>query len=168
MHFAIEKDFIFLQLRVMINRTTVGIVLQVSRWTCISSSRGLNRMPHHTASVYLSLFKKQQKSLWEYLYYFKRKVWELWFFFKNFSCVYYCQHSSWFILVGVQWYQLLLAPTNDGFFHLLFPGLYFILFLQSPSLTLVPGEDDTSSLSLFLLPFLVVPGDLPAMAEAAH
>lgn len=54
------------------------------------------------------------------------------------------------------------------FFHLLFPGLYFILLLQSPPLTLVPGEDDTSSLSLFLLPFLVVPGDLPAMAEAAH
>ena len=68
----------------------------------------------------------------------------------------------------MQWYLLLLAPTNGVFFHLLFPGLYFTLLLRSPPLTLVPGEDDTSSLSLFLLPFLVVPGDLTAMAEAAY
>lgn len=61
-----------------------------------------------------------------------------------------------------------LSPTSDVFFHLLFPGLYFTLLLQSPPLALVLREDDTSSLSLFLLSFLAVPGDLIAMAEAAH
>ena len=58
-----------------------------------------------------------------------------------------------------------LAPTSDVFFS---SSLYFTLLLQSPPLALVPREDDTSSLSLFLLSFLVVPGDLIAMAEAAH
>lgn len=65
----------------------------------------VNRIATPYSKCVFKTFKKQQKRLWEYLYHSKTKGWE---------------HFSWLILVGVQWYLLLLAPTNDVFFFFIF------------------------------------------------